>query len=193
MAAHAPRRAERTRERILNGAIRAVARHGLSKLDMGDVSVSAGVSRGTLYRYFENRDALLDAVSIQEARRFWERCVEALEAAPEGEARIRLLLEHANRHVREHRALQRMLETDPALVLRAVQREFPTIRGELSRLIAPLLAATPAVAGGTVRVDQCVDWLTRLMISAFLIPDPHPDDMTDGITAVFRLLEGSPT
>ena len=49
----------RTRARILEGAATAVARHGLAKLDMSDVSAISGVSRGTLYRYFPNRDALL--------------------------------------------------------------------------------------------------------------------------------------
>ena len=169
--------------------MQAVARHGLAKLDMGDVSESARVSRGTLYRYFRSRDDLLTALSVQEAYRFWDRCLKALGAA-EGEDRIRLLLLRANHHVRDHPALQRILETDPALVLRAIQREFPRIRAELDRLIGPLLESTPAVSSGAVGVDQLVDWLTRLMISAFLIPASDPDEMSRGLTAVYQLLTG---
>jgi AcrR family transcriptional regulator len=200
---------QRTRERILDGAMVAVARLGLAKLDMSDVSESAGVSRGTVYRYFSNRDDLLTALSVQEAYRFWEACLTALSAAPEGEQRFRLLVDHANRHVREHPALQRILETDPALVLRAVRREFPAIRAELHRLLAPLLEAMAPVAQGAGAeaqragaeaqragaeaqraggVDDVVDWLTRLLISAFLIPDPDPDAMPRGLTAVYRLM-----
>ena len=178
----------RTRERILEGAMIAVARHGLAKLDMSDVSESAGVSRGTLYRYFSNRDDLLTALSVQEAYRFWETCLTALRAAPEGEQRFRLLVDHANRHVREHPALQRILETDPGLVLRAVRREFPAIRAELHRLLAPLLESTAPVAQGAVGADDLVDWLTRLLVSAFLVPDPDPDAMPRGLTAVYRLM-----
>ena len=56
----------RTRERILDGAMAAIARHGLAKLGMSDVSVSAGVSRGTLYRYFPSREELLRDLAVFE-------------------------------------------------------------------------------------------------------------------------------
>jgi AcrR family transcriptional regulator len=59
--------AEITRERILDGAVQAVALHGLSKLGMSDVSRSAGVARGTVYRYFASRDELLNALAAREA------------------------------------------------------------------------------------------------------------------------------
>jgi AcrR family transcriptional regulator len=179
---------QRTRQRILEGAMQAVARHGLGKVDMRDVGESAGVSRATLYRYFSNREDLLTALSVHEAYRFWESCLAALREAPEGEERFRLLVVTANRHVREHPALQRILETDPALVLRAVRREFPEIRSELHRLLAPLLESMGPVRAGTVAVEQLVDWITRLLVSAFLIPDPDPDAMAEGLTAVYRLM-----
>jgi len=178
---------QRTRVRILDGAATAVARHGLAKLDMSDVSESAGVSRGTLYRYFRGRDELLAALSVHESLRFWERCIEGLREAPSSEERIRLLLLRATRQVAEHPALQRLLETDPAFVLGAVQRHFPTIRSQLREVLAPLLEPTAVVAGGVVELDQLVDWLTRILITVFLIPGERSE--TDrGLEALFRLL-----
>jgi AcrR family transcriptional regulator len=178
---------ERTRARILDGAAEAVARHGLSKLDMGDVSESAGVSRGTVYRYFRGRDELLAELSVHESLRFWEGCIEGLRGAPSPEARIRLLLLRATRQVAEHPALQRLLETDPAFVLGAVQRQFPTIRAQLHEVLAPHLEATALVEGGVVELDQLVDWLTRLLITVFLIPGPR-DETDRGLAALFGLL-----
>ena len=178
---------ERTRARILDGAAAAVARHGLAKLDMSDVSESAGVSRGTLYRYFHGRDELLAALSVHESLRFWEHCIEGLREAPTSEERIRLLLLRATRQVGEHPALQRLLETDPAFVLGAVQRHFPTIREQLRDVLAPHLEATALVEGGIVELDQLVDWLTRLLITVFLIPGPG-DSADRGLEALFRLL-----
>src|SRR5262245_35161324 len=61
-----PSRPAATRERILDGAARALARHGLAKLGMQDVSQQAAVSRGTLYRYFPNRDDLLTTLARHE-------------------------------------------------------------------------------------------------------------------------------
>lgn len=187
-----PSRSPATRERILDGAVRAVARHGLAKLAMGDVSRSAGVSRGTLYRYFATREALLDALAQREAERFLERVLAALRAAPEGEPRLRVALELATRHVREHPALQRLLESDPAEVLESIRARFPEIRAALAGPLAPLLESTYAVQSGAVSAARLVDWMTRFLVSLYLLPDPEPEANVRSLTAVFRLLAGAP-
>jgi AcrR family transcriptional regulator len=48
--------------RILDGARRAVIRHGAEKISMNIVAETAGVSRASVYNYFPNREVLLDAV-----------------------------------------------------------------------------------------------------------------------------------
>ena len=58
--------------------------------------------------------------------------------------------------------------------------------------LAPLLAQTEPVQEGLATTEQLVDWLTRVMISAVLFPDPDPDRMAHGLTAVYRLLAGAP-
>jgi len=151
--------------------VAAVARHGLAKLDMGAVSESAGVSRGTLYRYFSGRDDLLRQVAVHESVRFWEDCLRALREAPEGPERVSLLLAQATRQARAHPALATLLRREPAFLLRAVQSEFPAIRAQLARELAPLLEATPLVARGRVGAPALVDWLARLLFSFFLIPE----------------------
>ena len=176
-----------TRDRILDGAAVAVARHGLAKLDMGDVSLTSGVSRGTLYRYFPGRDVLLAELAQREGLRFKERMLAAIAAAPPGPDSIRVALEHATRHVREHPALRRLIETDPAFVVRAIQREFPTIRGEIGQVLGPILGRLALVRDGVATTGQLVDWTVRLMISAFLVPEVEPDEMAPGLAAVCQL------
>ena len=177
-----------TRDRILDGAAQALARHGLAKLDMADVVDTSGISRGTLYRYFPSRDALLAQLAEREGLRFKERMLAAIAAAPPGPQRILVALEHATRHVQEHPALQRLLETDPAFVLRALQREFPTIRADLGQVLAPMFSELPLVQERAVTADQLVDWTVRLMVSAYLVPEQRTDDMAHGLTAVYHLL-----
>jgi AcrR family transcriptional regulator len=180
---HGPR--ERTRLRILDGAVLAVARHGLAKLDMGDVSRSAGVSRGTVYRYFPSREALLGELSLHEALRFWKGCLDALRDAPEAR-RVEMLLLQATRRVHEHAALRRILETDPGLVLAAVREQFPRIRGQLEELLGPQLSSASWVRGEHVSREELADWITRLMISAFLIPTDAPEALARGLNAILR-------
>lgn len=178
----------RTRARILEGAATAVARHGLAKLEMSDVSAISGVSRGTLYRYFPNRDALLDELASREGQLFRERMLAAIEQAPPGAERIRVALEHATRHVSEHALLQRLLDTDPAFLLRGLRDQFDGLKAELGALFVPLLQESELVRSRIASAEQLLDWMVRLMISAFLLPGRDPDAMTEGLTAVYRIL-----
>ncbi len=176
------------RDRILDGAVRAVARHGLSKLGMSDVSDVAGVSRGSLYRYFPNREELLVALARREGGRFLDRVLEAALAAPEGEERLVVVLEIATQEVRQHPALQRLLESDPAFVLESLRAQFPAISAQLREPFEPLLRDTRAVRSGVITVDQLMDWTTRFLISMYLFEDPEPRRMAESLTAMYRLM-----
>jgi AcrR family transcriptional regulator len=182
----------RTRERILDGAMAAIARHGLSKLGMSDVSLSAGVSRGTLYRYFPSRDDLLRSLAAYESERFQRQVNAVLREPAAGAPRLEVALQLVTRYVREHPAIQRVIETEPAFVLAYLRSEFPRLRAVVGSFVAPLLAQTAPVRHGLATAEQLTDWMTRVMISAVLFPDPDPDRMARGLTAVYRLLAGAP-
>ena len=179
---------DRTRDRILDGALEAVARHGLAKLEMTDVSAASGVSRGTVYRYFPNRDALVSELAVREGLRFQSEVLAAVERAPAGPARILVVLRHATQHAREHPVLRRLLETDPAFLLRALRAEMPLLRSRFGGVLRPLLADTHLVRSGVASADDLLDWMLRLMVSAFLFPESDREDMAEGLTAVYRML-----
>lgn len=56
------------RERLLEAAARCIAQGGLPGLSMAAVAAEAGVSRPTVYRYFEDRSALLEATLFYAGR-----------------------------------------------------------------------------------------------------------------------------
>jgi AcrR family transcriptional regulator len=179
----------RTEQRILDGALRAVARHGIGRFAMDDVSECAGVSRGTAYRYFPSRATLLSELGRREAERFERRVWEALEAAPR-EERLAVALDWVVRLAREHPLLGRLPETDPGLVLTSLRERFPEIRAAFHRLLGPLLAESSLVRGGLASVDDLVNWMARVMVSTFLFPDPSPDAMAESLHAVWRRIAG---
>ena len=61
----------RNRERILEAAKAAFFRHG-ANTSLDDIAKEAGVGPGTLYRHFDTRDALLEAVYRTEVERLAE-------------------------------------------------------------------------------------------------------------------------
>jgi AcrR family transcriptional regulator len=56
-------------ERILDAAGQCFAERGVTRTTIGDIASAAGCSRPTIYRYFEDRDALRTAFVHREARR----------------------------------------------------------------------------------------------------------------------------
>jgi AcrR family transcriptional regulator len=158
-----------TRERILEAAYACVARWGLSKTSVEDVTKEAGLSRSTLYRYFPGgRDELISAVVGWEYDRFFARLYEAVRDATSLEVVMERGLTFAHRSITEHEVLQRVLQTEPELLLPAM-----TVKSEATvRLVAAFL--TPylerhRLAPG-VRVDEAADFLARMVLSYMTAP-----------------------
>ena len=62
--------AQDTEDRVLDAAERCVRLFGLTRWSMSDVAATAEVARGTVYRYFPDRDAVVAAVLARTAERF---------------------------------------------------------------------------------------------------------------------------
>src|SRR6476660_284397 len=76
---------------ILEAAARALSTHGRSA-NMTDVAEAAGISRATLYRYYPDREALLDALAAHALADAAARLADAgLERAPVEEAIERIV------------------------------------------------------------------------------------------------------
>ena len=170
----------------------ALSRHGIAKLGMGDVSECAGVSRGTAYRYFPNRDDLLVRLARREAERFGQQVWEVLESTPEGEERLRIVLDFAVRLGRDHPLIQRLPESDPGFVLTSLRERFPDLQATFERLFAPDLKNTLLVRSGVVTAEQLVGWITRVLVSIFLFPDPDPEVMAASMKAIYPILAVEP-
>jgi AcrR family transcriptional regulator len=180
---------QRTRERLLQGALRAVAARGLAKLSMSDVSEFAGLSRGTAYRYFSNTEELLRELSRREAERFEQQVWEALERIPiTSPERLRVVLDAIERLARDHPLIQRLPETDPGFVLTAVRERFPDIRDTFQRLLIPQLEDSDLVQRAGVSPKHLASWMARMMISMFLIPEPDPRESAESMRTVYEML-----
>jgi AcrR family transcriptional regulator len=101
---------ERTRGQLLEAALQVVAEKG-EAFSVSDVVARAGVSNGTFYNYFADRDALLDAVATRLAEAF---AAESAAVAPRGDAALRFatitarVLLHAAADPTHARALLRL-------------------------------------------------------------------------------------
>jgi AcrR family transcriptional regulator len=97
---------EEARAAILDAAEQVLAREGLHAARMDDIAAQVGVSVGTLYNYFEDRQQLLQALLEVRARELLAMLDAELERSQGSPYRARLhgflrcILEHAQSHFR---------------------------------------------------------------------------------------------
>jgi AcrR family transcriptional regulator len=163
-----------TSERILAAAAQQVEDFGLRRFTIDDVARRLRVSRVTIYRYFPKRDRLLQAVLLRELHRFLERVGAAVEPCPTLEEKLVEGVVFALGYLRRHRLLQRVLRTEPELLLPAL-----TVRG------GPVLAAGREFIAGFARaeaergnlplteseLDAVSELLARAVLSFLLTPE----------------------
>lgn len=68
----APASSDDTRTRLIDAAEHCYARLGVNGTGMADIAAHAEITRRTVYRYFANREEILDAVVRREVARFWD-------------------------------------------------------------------------------------------------------------------------
>jgi len=81
------------RRRILDAAVRAFGTHGYARTRISDIAKAADVADGTVYLYFDGKEALLTAIFADLMERFLSLAREALAGVEGAPARLRRVLE----------------------------------------------------------------------------------------------------
>ena len=166
------------RERLLEAALACVARYGIAKTTVEDVARQAGLSRATVYRQFPGgKDQLINATIAWEAARFFERLTIAVADAPDLETLLVDAVMFAHNAFEEHAVLQKVLETEPELLLPQLTIENTRINAFVRNFLHGALtrARTQLTAG--LDLDLAADHLARLVLS--FIGTPGRWDLTD--------------
>jgi AcrR family transcriptional regulator len=164
------------RERLLQATYDCVARWGLAKTTVEDAARAAGVSRATVYRYFPGgRDELVSAVVHWEFARFFLRLYEEVQDAETLEEVMERGLIFAHKAILEHEVLQRILQTEPEILLPRMTVEANDTHNMVAAFLTPYLVRH-GMAEGT-DLERAADFLARMVLS--YIGSPGRWDLND--------------
>jgi AcrR family transcriptional regulator len=176
-----------TVERILDGALRALGRHGLKRLSMGDVSEEAGVSRGTVYRYFTNREQLLEAVGHHVQHGFEVGIERAVADSPDVAGRVQAVLEFFAEYTKRPE-IQRLYELQPTFVLNYLRRELPHFVQKTDEVLRPAFEEAELVRRGAIDAAFMSELVQRVMMSNHLLPGTDPSVLAKQVTAFWEAI-----
>jgi len=163
---------EVTRERILDAAEQAIRRFGFRRASMNDVAAMAHVSRGSVYRYFPDRDALVTAVLERLAQRF----VASSEASVRRRRTLAAQVGEAAVFIRTHLDDALLTLTPPGeddtLLAALLTTQIEGLLAEFVDFWQPFLA--DAQARGEIRAGldrrRAAEWIVRVMVSFVVMP-----------------------
>ncbi|HEV7862964.1 MAG TPA: TetR/AcrR family transcriptional regulator [Acidimicrobiia bacterium] len=157
--------------KVVEGALRAIARFGLTKLTVDDVAREAGISRATLYRHFPGRGAVLAAVVQAETDRLQQGLDAALADVTTLAEALAAVGGYGARAFVGHEALQHLLATEPGTVLpHLCFAGADGLLGVAAGRIAPHLCRFM----GPLEARRTGEWLARIILSYGLAPPPGP-------------------
>ena len=163
-----PQRSEAAVDRILEAAGTLFAEHGVDSVGMNDIARAAGCSRATLYRYFENREALHAAYVHRHAHAINRRLAELVGAIPDPQERLLAALTHALRLVRENPALSAWF-TRTSIGAEAAE-ESDVVQAMTAGFLLAVENEDVAAARRRAR------WLVRVLTSFLSVPGRDPAD-----------------
>jgi AcrR family transcriptional regulator len=157
------------RQRILEATYACIARWGILKTTVEDAAREAGMSRATVYRHFPGgRDELLAATISWEELRFFTRLYDELHEAPTLVEVLERGLPFAHHAILEHEVLQRVLETEPGMLLPKLTVDVTRVTALISGFLVPYLSQDELAPG--VELHEAADFLARMVLSYITSP-----------------------
>lgn len=171
---------EATEARIVNGTVRALARQGPKKVTMSDIATEAGVSPGTLYRYFKDKQDILQALGNYYLARLRDLIQQAIDDSPEPGDRLRVVIDIFLRYWQENPQTVQLGQMEPGFVIGYIKSVIPQLRALLHDALEPvLLRESPAVRLGLATPDEIVDLVVRIAFSNHFLPARDDGQLRD--------------
>ncbi|MEB8336076.1 TetR/AcrR family transcriptional regulator [Streptomyces endophyticus] len=166
--------------RLLDAAYELFCRMGIKRSTMADVARLAGVSRITVYRRFDTKEALVEHVVRREFRRYFEQFATEIRGADTVADRVVLGFVSSLRAIRHNRLIGGLLAVEPDSVVPSMTTDGGRTQYVVQQFVAARLREEQRagqVADG-VDVDVVAEMMVRVCTSFLVVPS-HVIDLDD--------------
>jgi len=154
------------RNQILEAANECFTQLGIERTSVQDVARMGNLSRGTVYRYFEDRNVLIDAAIEFGAQRFYREVATAMAEKTTLAEQVGAMAETNARILLDHRTRNRLMADDAELMRHMISDGGTAVR-RITEFLVPYVrdAQDRGEIGASVDVTGASEWLARIIYS----------------------------
>lgn len=171
------------REQILEAANLCFAQLGIQRTSVQDVARMANVSRGTVYRYFEDRTILIEAAIEFGAQKFYREVAAAMAKKSTLAEKLGAMAETHAKILLDHRTRNRLMADDAELMRHMISDGDSAVRRTTEFLVPYVREAQErGEVGAGVEVTAASEWLARIIYSFSTVNKGQTFDMSKPAT-----------
>jgi AcrR family transcriptional regulator len=159
-----------TRTRILEAALLCFKQLGIDKTSLIDVARTAKLSRGTVYRYFSDRQSLIDATVERNTEEYYSEAAEVMSHEGTLVDQVGAFAEVFARNLNNYR--RNWLVNDDRELLRLLASDRDGGLRRMSTFIVPYVVAAKARDEVAKTLDEraASEWIVRMFMSLTVMP-----------------------
>lgn len=181
-------RSERTVEDIMNAAFAVLMEKGSDSLSIRAVCEEAGISRGTLYRYFASKEELIAAATVHLRHQTDKRVAEAVGGIANPRKRFEAFLDYTLENI-ESAESRRLLRTEPEFLLAYFRENFDHFKQRIDDALSPVYDSWDEQLDGELDRDLVSEMFVRFALSETLIPTANRGgDLPRRVRKMLKLL-----
>jgi AcrR family transcriptional regulator len=158
-----------TREHLIESARRVIFERGSERTTIVDIARAAGVARGTVYAYFDDKDEIIAAVARHASQQFYRDMIQAMAGESTLEGQMSAAAVFVVDAVRPPDRADPLTQHDRALLLTT---NASSLFMDCIEFFKPYIAS--AKVTGEVRrdldVDAAAEWFARILFSLASTP-----------------------
>jgi len=181
-------RSERTVEEIMTATFAVLMEMGSDSLSIRAVCDRAGISRGTLYRYFASKEELIAAATVHLRHQTDKRVSEAVDGVTDPKKRFEAFLDYTLENI-ESPMSRRLLRIEPEFLLNYFRENFDHFKQRIDVALAPVYDSWDEELNGELDRELVSELFVRFALSETLIPTANRgEDLPRRVRKMLKLI-----